>query len=53
MEQFDPLCYKIASASLTDVELLDRLAATGRPLILSTGMSTMERDPGRGGAARP
>jgi len=31
---------KIASASLTDTLLLDALASTGRPLILSTGMST-------------
>jgi N-acetylneuraminate synthase len=42
IEQFDPICYKVASASLTDDELLDRLVETGRPLILSTGMSTME-----------
>lgn len=42
MERFDPPCYKIASASLTDDGLLDRLRRTGRPLILSTGMSTME-----------
>jgi len=42
MEQFDPVCHKIASASLTDDALLRRLAETGRPLILSTGMSTME-----------
>lgn len=42
MEQFQPICYKIASASLTDELLLERLAATGRPLILSTGMSTMD-----------
>jgi N-acetylneuraminate synthase len=42
MERFDPPCYKIASASLTDDGLLGRLRRTGRPLILSTGMSTME-----------
>jgi N-acetylneuraminate synthase len=41
VELFEPPCYKVASASLTDRELLDRLVATGRPLILSTGMSTM------------
>ena len=41
MEQFSPVCYKIASASLTDDELLERINATGRPVILSTGMSTM------------
>lgn len=42
IEQFDPVCYKIASASVTDEGLLSRLKATGRPLILSTGMSTMD-----------
>jgi N-acetylneuraminate synthase len=41
LEQYDPVCYKIASASLTDKELLNAALATGRPLILSTGMSTM------------
>ncbi len=42
MEQFDPPCYKAASASLTDHALLRTMKATGRPLIISTGMSTME-----------
>jgi N-acetylneuraminate synthase len=42
MEQFRPPCYKIASASLTDLELLATLVATERPLILSTGMSSMD-----------
>jgi N-acetylneuraminate synthase len=42
VEKFDPPCYKVASASLTDTELFDALVATGRPLIVSTGMSTME-----------
>ncbi len=41
MERFDPPCYKIASASLTDNELLVKTRATGKPIILSTGMSTM------------
>lgn len=41
MERFDPPCYKIASASLTDEKLLARKMKTGKPLILSTGMSTM------------
>ena len=31
------------SASLTDTKLVDKLNATGRPVILSTGMSTMEQ----------
>jgi len=42
MEAFDPPCYKAASASLTDHALLRAMKATGRPLIISTGMSTME-----------
>lgn len=41
MERFEPPCYKIASASLTDNELLKKLRTTKRPLILSTGMSTL------------
>jgi len=42
IEQFEPPCYKVASASLTDHALLDRFKGTKRPIILSTGMSTME-----------
>lgn len=42
MERFDPPCYKAASASLTDHALLRKKKATGRPLIVSTGMSTMQ-----------
>jgi len=42
MEQFEPVMYKMASASLTDKPLLDRVRATGRPLMLSTGMSTLD-----------
>lgn len=42
LEEFSPICYKIASASLTDKVLLERARETGRPLILSTGMSTVE-----------
>ena len=42
MEPFDPIAYKIPSASVTDHGLLKYTAATGRPLILSTGMSTMD-----------
>jgi N-acetylneuraminate synthase len=40
LERFDPPCYKGASASLTDHALLLKMKATGRPLLLSTGMST-------------
>lgn len=42
IEQFDPPCYKIASPCLTDHDLLRRHRRTGKPLLLSTGMSTLE-----------
>lgn len=42
IEQFSPPCYKAASASLTDLPLLQKMKDTGRPLIISTGMSTAE-----------
>jgi N-acetylneuraminate synthase len=42
IEQFDPPCYKMASASLTDHALLQKTQATGKPLIVSTGMSTTQ-----------
>jgi N-acetylneuraminate synthase len=41
MERFSPVCHKICSASLTDDHLLGYINKTGRPVILSTGMSTM------------
>lgn len=43
MEAFNPICYKVPSASLTDHNLLCKLRSTHRPIILSTGMSTMEQ----------
>jgi N-acetylneuraminate synthase len=43
MEPFEPICYKVPSASLTDHNLLRCLRKTGRPIILSTGMSSMEQ----------
>lgn len=43
MEKFKPPCYKIPSAALTDHNLLRHTRAAGRPVILSTGMSTMEQ----------
>jgi N-acetylneuraminate synthase len=42
IEQFEPPCYKAASACLTDLPLLEKMRATERPLIISTGMSTSE-----------
>jgi N-acetylneuraminate synthase len=40
IEKFNPSCYKISSASLTNSELLQKKKSTGKPLIVSTGMST-------------
>ena len=42
MEQFETPAYKLPSASLTDYNLLRHVRATGRPVIISTGMSTMD-----------
>lgn len=43
IEQFNPPCYKIASASLTDDELLRYTKSKGKPIMLATGMSTVEQ----------
>ena len=43
MEMFDTPAYKLPSASLTDHGLLRRVRQTGKPIIISTGMSTMEQ----------
>ena len=42
LEDIGVPAYKVASADLTNLPLLDTLASTGKPLILSTGMSTSE-----------
>ena len=42
MEQFNLPCYKIASASLTDDNLLKYTRSKDKPILLSTGMSTLE-----------
>jgi N-acetylneuraminate synthase len=41
IEMFSPVCYKVPSACLTDHDLLRCIRSTGKPVILSTGMSTM------------
>ncbi len=40
IEKFNPVCFKVSSASLTNNELLQKKRNTGKPLIVSTGMST-------------
>jgi N-acetylneuraminate synthase len=42
MEQFETPAYKVPSASLTDLSLLKYTRKTGKPVIISTGMSTMD-----------
>jgi N-acetylneuraminate synthase len=42
IDRFNPVAYKIASASLTDDALLRYVANKGKPVILSTGMSTLD-----------
>jgi N-acetylneuraminate synthase len=43
IDKFNVPCFKIASASLTDDNLLKYTRAKGRPILLSTGMSTLEQ----------
>ena len=43
IEQFNPPCYKIASACLTDDNLLRYTRKKGKPILLSTGMSTLDQ----------
>jgi N-acetylneuraminate synthase len=43
IDAFDPPCYKVASASFTDADLIRYTAAKGRPMIISTGMGTEEQ----------
>jgi len=43
IDQFSPVCYKIGSPSLTDKNLLCHTRSKGRPILLSTGMNTLEQ----------
>jgi N-acetylneuraminate synthase len=43
IERFAPPCFKIASACLSDHDLLRHTRRCGRPIVLSTGMSTMDQ----------
>ena len=42
LEQFDPSAYKIASFEITDYELIRYTASKGKPIIISTGIATID-----------
>jgi N-acetylneuraminate synthase len=43
LEDLQVVAHKVASASVTDIAMLEALARTGKPIILSTGMSTLDQ----------
>ena len=42
LEKFDPPAYKIASCEIGYLDLIEKIAGTKKPILISTGMATLK-----------